>query len=128
MNPAQARIKNATTTRSELFIDCGSPSDKEADGTSKVKVRSASPALRGDKNLICSLQSATEANRPGSGHLIASVLNLHVVRRFLGLLLLAVFAASLNFAQVAPVTHSKGKSKPPSQVVSNTTTPTKTGA
>jgi type II secretion system protein D len=55
------------------------------------------------------------------------VLNLHVVRRFLGLLLLAVFAASLNFAQVAPVTHSKGKSKPPSQVVSNTTTPAKTG-
>jgi len=34
------------------------------------------------------------------------------VRRFLGLLLLAVFAAGLNFAQVAPVIHSAPKSKP----------------
>lgn len=34
------------------------------------------------------------------------------MRRFLGLLLLAVFAASLNFAQVAPITHSGAKSKP----------------
>ena len=34
------------------------------------------------------------------------------MRRFLGLLLLAVFAASLNFAQVAPITHSQGKAKP----------------
>ena len=34
------------------------------------------------------------------------------MRRFLGLLLLAVFAASLNFAQVAPVIHSAPKSKP----------------
>jgi general secretion pathway protein D len=34
------------------------------------------------------------------------------VRRFLGLLLLAVFAASLNFAQVAPVRHGKAKSLP----------------
>ena len=42
-------------------------------------------------------------------HLLASLVNLHVVRRSLGLLLLAVFAASLNFAQVAPVTHSKAK-------------------
>ena len=42
-------------------------------------------------------------------HLVASLVNLHVVRRFLGLLLLAVFAASLNLAQVPPVTHSKAK-------------------
>ncbi len=42
------------------------------------------------------------------------------MRRFLGLLLLTVFVASLNFAQVAPVTHSKGKSKPPPQLVSTT--------
>ncbi|HWY41078.1 MAG TPA: secretin N-terminal domain-containing protein [Chthoniobacterales bacterium] len=34
------------------------------------------------------------------------------MRRFLGLLLLAVFAAGLNFAQVAPVIHSAPKSKP----------------
>lgn len=33
------------------------------------------------------------------------------MRRFLGFLLFAVFAASLNFAQVAPVTHSKAKTK-----------------
>ena len=42
-------------------------------------------------------------------------INQLVVRRFLGFLLLAVFAASLNFAQVAPVTHSKNtnsKAKP----------------
>jgi general secretion pathway protein D len=37
------------------------------------------------------------------------------VRRFLGLLLLAVFAASLNFAQVAPITHSRGNVVPPWQ-------------
>ncbi len=34
------------------------------------------------------------------------------MRRFLGLLLLAFFAASLNFAQVAPITHSAAKSRP----------------
>jgi type II secretion system protein D len=46
------------------------------------------------------------------------------VRRFLGFLLLAGFAASLNFAQVAPVTHSKSKaqSQRPQQLVSTTTT------
>ncbi len=34
------------------------------------------------------------------------------MRRFLGLLLLAVFAAGVSFAQVAPITHGKAKSKP----------------
>ena len=53
--------------------------------------------------------------------------NLLVVRRFLGFLLLAVFAAGLSFAQVAPITHSKNttaKTKPitTAQVV---TTPNK---
>jgi type II secretion system protein D len=37
------------------------------------------------------------------------------VRRYLGLLLLAAFAASLNFAQVAPITHSRGNVVPPWQ-------------
>jgi type II secretion system protein D len=44
------------------------------------------------------------------------------VRRFLGLLLLTVFAASLNFGQVAPITHGKGKAKPtPTPQVVNAT-------
>jgi general secretion pathway protein D len=47
------------------------------------------------------------------------------VHRFLGVLLLAVFTANLNFAQVAPITHSPAKQKPspppqPPQVVSAT--------